>query len=78
MGEPLFSRAPSDFGLLMPDASFTRTILVLALSLPAVTLLACWGDSADRLAQMHPAVLATGQLLATLTAMMVPETAAEA
>ncbi len=62
----------------MPDASFTRTILILAMSLPAVTLLACWGDSADRLAQMHPSVLAAMQLLATLTAMMTPETEAEA
>ncbi|MEX0866236.1 MAG: hypothetical protein WD030_02690 [Pirellulales bacterium] len=57
----------------MPDASFIRTILILAMSLPAVTLLACWGDSADRLAQMHPSVLAAMQLLVSLTAMMVVE-----
>jgi len=54
----------------MLDARTIRTILILALSLPCLTLLASWGDSADRVAQMHPAILAALQVLATLTAMM--------
>ena len=54
--------------LLAKAPPLIRVALIIALTMPLVTLLALGGETVQRTAQLHPAIVALSQLLITLTA----------